>query len=115
MRVILERIAVVILALVLCAAVKLVQTKHEVTFTNDLDSAIVVEVRVSDDGDSWTLALAPHESSTIRFLPDGEAHLEIDVVGRYRKKFGYYEPSRAFTRCDEIRLGETTLDSKRCR
>jgi hypothetical protein len=38
------------------------------------------------------------------------------VVGRYRiPSFGYYSGSRMLTRCDEIRLGETALDSKRCR
>jgi hypothetical protein len=115
MRVVLERIAVVTIALVVWGVLKFARTKHEVTFTNEAETAIVVEVRVSDHSDAWTLELAPHESSTIRFLPDHDAHLEIDVGGRYRSaSYGYFQPSRMFTECHEIRLGDTALDSKRC-
>ncbi len=103
-------------ALALCATVKFIQHGHTVTFTNETDVPLTVEVRVSDDSDAWTLQLDPRDSSTIWFLPRSDASLEIDVVGRYRSpSFGYYVGSRMLTRCDEIRLGETALDSKRCR
>ena len=111
------RALVVVGALALCAMVKFIQHGNTATFTNETDGPLTAWVRVSDDSDAWTLQLDPGESSTIRFLPrSGEAGLEIEVVGRYRiPSFGYYSGSRMLTRCDEIRLGETTLDSKHCR
>lgn len=103
-------------ALALCGVFKFIRHGHSVTFTNETVTRLTVEVRVTDRSDAWTLELAPRESHTIRFLPDRESGLEIDVVGRYRiASSGYYEASRMLTACYEIHLGETALDSKRCR